>query len=267
MPLPSPKALLDCAILAARAGGQHAMSNLHRRQEYKETFAHDIKLALDIECQRVAEEAITTTYPDHLFLGEEDLSLGRTDGEQPAPKDAVQWISDPIDGTVNFSHGLPLWCCSVAARIGEEIVAGAVFIPEMDQLYSATIDGPACCNAERIQVSQTASLDRAMVMTGMDKHMDPAIKPYELFSRIADNTQKARIVGSAAVDLCWVAAGGADGYFERGIYIWDIAAAGLIVRRAGGLTTKIESMDEPYRMAWAASTPLIHDALCELVRL
>jgi myo-inositol-1(or 4)-monophosphatase len=263
----TPAELLECAIAAAQAGGNHALNNLNRRQEYKATFAHDVKLALDIECQQVAERLISERFPDHLFLGEEDTSLGRSNGEQPPPSDAVQWIIDPIDGTVNFSHGLPMWCCSIAARIGTDVVAGAVFMPELGLLYSATIDGPAQCNGEPIHVSQTASLDKAIVMTGMDKHMDPAIKPYELFSRIADNTRKARIVGSAAVDICWVAAGRADGYFERGIYIWDVAAAGLIVQRAGGCTRMIESMEEPYRMAWVASNPQIHEPLCELVTL
>ena len=264
--LPTPTELLTVAIEATQAAGRHARSQSARRTEYLKTFAHDVKLALDVECQGVAEAVIRRAFPTHDFLGEEDASLGRGEAEVVAPSDNVQWIIDPIDGTVNFSHGMPFWCCSIAARIGNDMVAGAVYAPDLEELYTATIDGPALCNGKPIAVSTTPSLDKAIIVTGMDKSPAPDVPPYAIFTAIADNTQKARILGRAALDLCWVAAGKADGYFERGIYIWDIAAAGLIVERAGGSGRILAQLDEPYRMAFAAANPHLIAPLCTLVQ-
>ncbi len=263
--LPTPADLLTVATAAVHAAGRSARAQPERRTEYLQTFTHDVKLALDVESQGVAENVIRTAFPTHDFLGEEDASLGRTQAEVPPSEDNVQWIIDPIDGTVNFSHGMPFWCCSIAARIGTRMVAGAVYAPDLDELYTATIDGPALCNGKPIHVSATPTLDRAIVMTGMDKSPAPDTPPYAIFTAIAENTQKARIIGSAALDLCWLAAGRADGYFERGIYIWDIAAAGLIVERAGGSGRIVAQMDEPYRMAFAAANPHLIAPLCTLV--
>ena len=230
---PTPEDLLICARNAVRVAGGHALRHwATRRTEAIATFAHDIKLALDQECQTIAEHHIRRHYPNHAIMGEEDV------GESGAAAEGTpyRWIIDPIDGTLNYSHGLPLWCCSIAVQYKGRTVAGAVYAPAMRELYSATINGPALCNGRPLRVSRIRRLGAAMVATGLDKNVDPNLAPLDVFRAISGATQRARILGSAALDICHVAAGHLDGFFENGIYIWDIAAGQLIVERAGGRT-------------------------------
>jgi len=262
---PSNAELLETAIAAATAGGNHAMRNWHRRNEVVASYAHDIKLVLDVESQRIVEARIRQDFPDHDFLGEEDeTEWGGTrigDSRSDVAAETLQWVVDPIDGTVNFASGIPVWCCSVAVRCGEDVLAGAVYAPMLQSLYAATRDGPATCNGEPIHVSNSRKLGESVIMTGMDKNLEPGVPPLACFERIVANCRKARIVGSAAVDLCWVAQGGADGYFEGMIYLWDIAAAGLIVRQAGGTTEVIANREEPHQFSFMATNGHIHAAL------
>ena len=256
--------LLQTATAAAQCGGTHAMRNLDRRKASVKTFAHDIKLELDIECQQEIQKVILDTFPDHVCLGEEDASLAAQPDTSTA---AYQWIIDPIDGTVNFSHGLPLWCCSVAVReiTSGSIRAAAVYAPMLHAMYYATCNGPAYKNQEIIQVSQCPRLTEGIVLTGMDKNLEPGIAPLSYFRLIAASTRKARINGSAALDLCWVAEGAADGYFEGSIYLWDIAAAGLIAQRAGGKAEIFKTRSEPNQLAYVASNGIVHEELRELL--
>ncbi len=252
--------LLDGAREAARIGGRHALHNLGRRRDAAKTFAHDVKLVLDRECQEQVAAYLNRRFPAHGILGEED----RPD-ETAAAQAEFQWIVDPIDGTVNFTHGIPLWCCSVAVRRGDAILAGAVYAPELDELYSGAVGTVSTCNGRPIRVSDTATLDRALVMTGMDKQLAPGMPPFAVFGAIALGTQKARIAGSAAVDLCWVASGKADGYFEGSIYAWDIAAAKVIIEGAGGRCEVIGRRAEPHQMSFLATNSHIHAALKDLL--
>jgi len=261
--LPAPPDLLECAIAAAQRAGEHARQNAARRTDAVQVLTHDVKLKLDSECQTMAEETVLTRFPNHCILGEEGMRQG---SEPVDPADTLEWIIDPIDGTVNFSHGLPLWCCSVAVRQGARVLAGAVYIPERSELFTATADGPAMLNGDPIAVSATDSLSKSMIMTGMDKDLAPGVAPFAVFSRIALASQKARICGSAAMDICSVACGRADGYFEGGIYIWDIAAAALIVERAGGNVETFSTHDEPHRLRFLATNGRIHDELKTTIR-
>jgi myo-inositol-1(or 4)-monophosphatase len=253
----TPDALLKIAIAAAKAAATHASANRRRRHEVASRSRHDVKLNLDLEAQIAALAVIRTAFPDHATLAEEDTAPRERNTE-------FQWIVDPIDGTVNFSHGLPQWCSSVAVRRGDRMVAGAVCAPDVDELYTASADGPALLNGKPIRVSPVSRLDEAIVFTGLDKKVDPALKPFFYFERIALNTQKARVMGAAALDICHVACGQGDGYFEAGIYIWDVAAAGLIVERAGG-TVQILRHLEGERLVFLASNGILHTGLRQLV--
>lgn len=261
--IPADQDLLQTAIAAARCGGNHAMQNLDRRKATLKTFAHDVKLELDVECQAHIENLIFKTFPDHQRLGEEDASLAAKPATQGTATSNYQWIIDPIDGTVNFSHGLPIWCCSVAVRdlASNTVRAAAVYAPMLHALYHATSEGPAYKNDEIIHVSQCPRLAEGIVLTGMDKNLEPGIPPLTYFGHIAATTRKARINGSAALDLCWVAEGAADGYFEGSIYLWDVAAAGLIAERAGGKTEIFKHRSEPNQLAYIASNGLVHEEL------
>jgi myo-inositol-1(or 4)-monophosphatase len=250
-----PETLLECAIETARIAGTHALNNFSRRSEVVRMSHHDVKLQLDIECQQKAESFIKTRFLSHAFLGEETAKDNNITNQE------YQWIVDPIDGTVNFSHGLPLWCCSVAVRLKEEVIAGAVFAPMLNELFCARTDGPALCNDKPVRVSTAASLQESIVLTGTDRQFEGNPAPLSILKSIASRVQRTRVLGSAAMDLCHVAAGRADGYFEGEIYIWDISAGGLIVRRAGGTTESIRPPNQSWKMAYLATNGRIHEEL------
>jgi len=246
--------LLDVAICAAEAAGKHALQNKHRRSETTETYSHDVKLVLDMECQKIAEEMIASEFPEHGVLGEEAI--------QPNSNEAYEWIIDPIDGTLNYSHGFPYWCCSVAVRHNQKILAGCVHAPEFGDYYTAHIEEPAKRNGEVIAVSQTAHLQDALIFTGLSKDLKTAKEPhFDMFRMLALNTQKVRIHGAAALDLCHVAAGSSDGFFETGIYLWDYAAAGLIAEQAGATLTLYPREDEQHRYSVLCANSNLIDGL------
>ncbi len=252
-----PQALLDGAVKAAQAAGHHALSNRGRRTHTVQRTSHDVKLELDIECQEIAANTILEIFPDHSFLGEENTAHNR---QEDSP---FLWIVDPIDGTVNFSHGFPFWCSSVAVQdIKGNTVAAAVFAPQTEELYTAAQTQPAKLNGVDISVSDTTELPDAMVLTGLDQDIIDNLPPMFFMRSIAMASQKVRVAGAAALDLCRVAAGQSDGYFEAGIFTWDIAAGGLIVEKAGGKSAVLAEIDnQPHRKAFMATNGRIHDAL------
>lgn len=249
-------AFLDCAMAAAQSAGRHALRHKRRQREVAHRFAHDVKLVLDRECQTVAEGVIQSRFPNHGILGEEDTQAG-------APA-LIRWIIDPIDGTVNFSHGLPLWCSSIAVQVRGQTVAGAVFAPEFGDCYSARCGRPALCNGKPISVSATSHLKDAVISTGISKESDGSPKHYKLFRALSAHAQKVRIMGSAALDICHVACGKTDGFHESGIYLWDVAAGKLIVEQAGG-KTEILKTGPGHSVNFMADNGRIHTALKKLV--
>ncbi|NQU40837.1 MAG: inositol monophosphatase [Lentisphaerae bacterium] len=267
----SPADLLACATAAARLAGDHALANIHRRQDANAITHHDVKLKLDVECQAIVESAVRATFPDHDILGEEDdhghVAPPPADGSDllwPTPSDNTLWVIDPIDGTVNFSHGLPLWCCSIGVLHNGRPIAGVVYAPALGELYAATCESPATRNGEPIHVSNTSAIREALVVTGVDRHKDKRVPPLSVFNAIAEHVQRPRIMGSAALDMCNVAAGRADGYVETGIFLWDVAAAALIVRQAGGQVETLQR--EPgFRLQCIATNGKIHADLKSIV--
>lgn len=249
----SNKQLLSVCEEAARTAGTHAKKNLHRREEVAQSFDHDVKLIMDIECQRVAEEIIHDHFPDHAILGEE----GSSDIAHP-----VEWIIDPIDGTANYHRGLPFWCCSVAVRQNGKMAAGCIYVPMTDECFTATDDGPALLNGNPIQTSDTSSLLSANCFSGLTKDIDP--RAVSMLSDLAPRVSKLRIIGCAAIDICNVACGRSDAYAEPGIYIWDVAAAGLIAERAGAAITEWPR-DEEHGIRYLCTTPAIHNELKAII--
>ncbi|HMO03238.1 MAG TPA: inositol monophosphatase family protein [Kiritimatiellia bacterium] len=239
---------------AARAAGLHALREKARRSEIHERFSHDVKLQLDREAQHTAVEAIHKVFPGDPVLGEEWTVDGATNG--------VEWILDPIDGTVNFFHGIPWWCSSVAVRVHGTVVAGSVYAPEFDHLYEASTDTPARCNGVTLKVAETRRLADALVVTGSEKELNPRDPPLATAQRLAPHVQKVRILGAAALDLCQVAVGSVDIFCQTGLYLWDVAAAGLIIQRAGG-SFAIQPIAQPGRYACIAAC---HQDLADDVR-
>jgi myo-inositol-1(or 4)-monophosphatase len=241
---------------AARAAGDHARRHEGRRRETLTRLAHDVKLALDSECQQRAEAVILGAYPGHPIIGEE----GSHEGGAGVP----EWIVDPIDGTINFTHGLAYWCVSVAVREGGRMRAGVVYAPALGELFTATDDGPARCNGAPLRVSDTAAAADAMVLTGLAKDLGPSHPSFRLVSCLSERVQKIRIQGAAALDLCQVARGAADAFVEAGVNLWDVAAGNLIVERAGGRFEALRPLG-PLRMQYLGTNGRIHDELRRIV--
>lgn len=245
-----PASLLAIAQLAARQAGDLVAANVHRRLETDSLSRHDVKHKLDLEAQAAAAAVIRAA------CGGNPAILGEETWQDQLPESDVVWIIDPIDGTINFFHGLPLWCCSVAASVNGAVTAGAIYAPELRLCFEATIDGPSRCNGETLRVSDTERLDLALLHTGTNKS-NTSPDALRFIRCITEIAQRPRIMGSASLDICFVAAGRTDGYFEPGIFIWDMAAAGLILERAGGVCEVLKRYDG-YRMAVLATNGKLH---------
>lgn len=227
--------LFEAAREAARLGGQRSRQLLHAAAARSKSESYDLVTDADVETERYIREVLLSRFPKHEVLGEEGRGTVATD----AP---AVWIVDPIDGTNNYVHGIPHYGCSVAYAEGGEVLVGAVYDPERGELYSAYLGGGAYLNGERITVSEASSLSEAIVCTGfyydrgeMMKRTLEAIRL--LFER---KIHGIRRTGSAALDLCWTAAGRFDAYFEFDLNPWDFAAGWLILSEAGGVATETD---------------------------
>lgn len=238
---------------AARTAGLHALKNIHRREETLATFDHDIKLVMDRECQTIAEEIVHSHFPEHAILGEEGAI---------SKEHEFEWIIDPIDGTANYTRGIPTWCCSIAVRRNQTMLAGCVYVPDLDECFTATLDGPALLNGDPIQVSNIPTLEKATFFGGFTKDIDP--RAVRLVADLSPRVSKLRIIGCAAIDTCHVACGRSDAYYEPGLYIWDVAAAGLIAERAGAAITEWPRNEE-HGCRFLCSTPAIHEDLKQII--
>jgi myo-inositol-1(or 4)-monophosphatase len=208
---------------------------MHGKIQAREKAPADLVTEADLASQETIRELLLTAFPDHGFLGEEDVNPDETDDQGP-----FTWIVDPLDGTTNYVHGLDNYSVSVALRHKEEIIVGAVYDPVRDLTYSATLDRGAFCNGTPIRVSQVVSLDQALVAASLPARVEPGSTEVERFLRILFSCQAVRRLGSAALNLCYVAAGKLDGYWATSLKKWDVAAGLLLVREAGGTITSLD---------------------------
>ncbi len=222
-----PNALRETAILAARGAGQIQKDRSRARVAVEKKGAADITTAVDRECEELIVELIRARHPEHGILGEE--------GAQQHSSAEYLWVIDPLDGTKNFAHGYGKSCVSIAVCRRGEVVLGVVYHPRADELFVAAAGAGATLNGRAIAVSPIRSLDSAMVASALTYDGRQADRAQlERLARVLAAAEAVRSDGCAALDLCDVACGRLEAYFERGIQAWDIAAGGLIVREAGG---------------------------------
>jgi myo-inositol-1(or 4)-monophosphatase len=220
--------------------------------------AIDLVTDVDLEIERMFRATVAERYPDHDVLGEE---LGtHVTGRDASPH---CWFFDPIDGTTNFAHGLPIFCSSLALEVGGKLTVAAVYDPTRDELFTAERGRGAHLNAEPIRVSTTMTLIDALLVTGFPYsiHRDPEAT-LGLFGAFIERARAVRRLGSAALDVCYVAAGRMDGFWEQGLGPWDVAAAALLVHEAGGRISDITGQPFAARSGrLVASNGLIHDEM------
>ncbi|RQO30845.1 inositol monophosphatase [Taibaiella sp. KBW10] len=236
----------------------------------KEGFYQDFEVShkdginnLVTTIDKASEELIVNTikahYPEHGFVGEE---FGNENEDA-----AYKWIIDPIDGTVNFAHHVPLCCISIALTHKEEVIMGAVYNPMMDELFFAEKGKGASLNEKPIRVSTKSNIEQAFLVTGFPYHFpDTKIHPLEIFTKVVAKGLPVRRLGSAALDLCWVACGRFDAFWEYNLQAWDIAAGYLIVEEAGGRVSNFSN--QPYTI-WdkesLATNGIMHEATLDLL--
>jgi len=190
--------------------------------------------------------------------------LAEEGGALPGEEDA-RWIVDPLDGTTNYAHGLPVFAVSIALEKAGEVVLGVVHDPMREETFVAERGEGANLNGEPISVSETDELVRALVVTGFPYDRDEVPATVDLFGHFSMLVQGMRRLGSAALDLCYVAAGRLDAYYERGIHAWDVAAGNLILEEAGGTITNYRGGPfETEEADLVASNGPLHPALVEL---
>lgn len=231
---PSSQDWLQLAISLCRQAGARIRTACGTQLPIEEAHPHDIKLQLDKEIQTLIETHILQTFPDHHILGEE--------GGHGSGGIGIEWIIDPIDGTVNLSFGIPHFCVSIACRLNGVTQAGAIYDPMRDELFTARRGAGAHLNNQPIHVSSRTQLAESALSLGFSKSHETLLKCLELYQFYGPRTRKLRAMGSAALDLAYIAAGRLDGYIEQGINLWDIAAGQLIVEEAGG---QVELIPKP----------------------
>lgn len=239
--------LLPIALDAATQAGQLIRSNFGSDLTVNEMQCHDIKLELDVRSQKLITEIILANNPTHAILGEEEGDIGG-DGE-------VEWIVDPIDGTVNYYFNIPHFCVSIAARNRrtKEMLLGVIHDPMQNETWSVVQGGPPMLNGKPIAVSTRATMAEAVVTVGFSKSRSALDAGFERYKRIAYDVRKTRMLGSAALALAYIASGRLDAYIEEQISLWDIAAGVMLVEAAGGKVNTSPSVVKPGTMFICAS--------------
>jgi myo-inositol-1(or 4)-monophosphatase len=256
------KKILSLAVKASKEGGRVAMKYFKRLKKIDIKEGAGLVSEADKESEEVIQEIIHKKYPKHRFLGEESWSATIAGGAWPSSHDGL-WVVDPIDGTTNYIHGFPMFCVSIGFEYKEEMLVGVVHAPLLIYTFTAVKGGGAFWNGKPIKVSQTEKLDDSLLATGFS-YMRNEVLEEELrrFKTFAEKTRGLRRAGSAALDLCFVAAGVFDGFWERELAPWDTAAGSLIVREAGGVVTDFSGAHFHYPMrSIVAGNPKIAEAI------
>jgi myo-inositol-1(or 4)-monophosphatase len=236
------KHYLDAADKAARAAGKLLRENFGRPQRVNAVAAHDIKLEIDVQAQELITKLLLKEFPKHALYGEEGIV-----GDQSSEH---QWIVDPLDGTVNYFYGIPHFCVSIALRLRNEVMVGVIYDPIRREMWKGQKGEASKMNGDPIHVSDRADLAEAVVSIGLAKTAETIDTNFPLLQHMIHRVRKCRVLGSAALDLAYVACGRLDAYIEQGISLWDIAAGWLLVENAGGTVDlrSREEMKDKYRI-------------------
>ena len=231
--MPSQPLYLATAVEAVVRAGAVQMAKFGGDFRVEKKSAIDLVTDVDVDVERMFRALVAERFPDHQVLAEE---MG---GQDTVPQGPC-WVFDPIDGTTNFTHGLPIFCSSLALEINGVAEVAAVYDPTRRELFTAERGGGAYLNGRPLRVSSAARLVDAMLVTGFPYDVHSRIEEIVgLFAQFVGRARAVRRLGSAAIDLCYIAAGRMDGFWERDLKPWDIAAGALIVTEAGGRITNM----------------------------
>ena len=251
------------AIEAALAAGRIHQSFFRQNPDVQKKGPIDLVTEADVAAERDFCARVAAAFPDHAVLGEE--------GQGPAPLRSARcrWIIDPLDGTTNFAHGLAIFCVSIAFEIDGVVELGVVYDPIGEELFTAERGRGARRNGEPMRVSSRGALEDALLCTGFPYSIrEDRARQVEVFAAFLTRARAVRRLGSAALDLCYVAAGRLDGFWEEQLHAWDMAAGALILHEAGGLATTYDegALDFVSGGQIVASNGHLHGAMMEIIR-
>ncbi|HEK86541.1 MAG: inositol monophosphatase family protein [Candidatus Saccharicenans sp.] len=253
--------ILEAAKKAAIKAGDYLLSGVSEEKKIDFKGQVDLVTAFDRKSEEMIYQELSRAFPEHSFLAEEAI---RKDN-----KSEYRWVVDPLDGTTNFAHGLPIFCVSIALTFRQEVVVGVIYDPNRREIFTAIKGEGAFLNDRPIKVSKTAELDKSLLATGFpyDVRTSPD-NNLNHFASFAVKAQALRRCGSAALDLSYVACGRFDGFWEMKLKPWDLAAGSLLVKEAGGQTTDFYGRDfELSSPDIVASNGLIHQSMLEIISL
>ena len=246
---------LEAAKAAAREAGGLLRENVDKRGEIMFKGTVDLVTHIDRKSQEMIFRRLSAAFPGHGFLAEEGLSL-------PGTSDC-RWIIDPIDGTTNFAHTFPVFCVSIALEQKGVVAVGVIYDPMRDELFEAVRGRGAFLNGARVRVSEIPELGKALLATGFPYDVrTSSFNNVREFNAFIVRAQAIRRCGSAALDLCYVACGRFDGFWELKLKPWDVAAGALIVEEAGGRVSDFEGRTfDPFNQRALASNGRIHEEM------
>lgn len=251
---------LGLAIAAAKEAGRIQIAHYGRTHEVEYKGEIDPVTEVDKHCERAIIEMISGSFPDHDILSEESSFKGKGS--------SWKWIIDPIDGTTNYIHQYPCFCVSIGLEVEGEVRLGVVYNPLLDELFSGQRGEGACLNGKRITVSRRGELEGSFLCTGFPYDVRERSDFYlQYFRAFITRSFALRRPGSAVLDLCYLAAGRFDGFWEMKLHPWDVAAASLLVAEAGGKITDFKGKPfSIYSEELLASNGLIHDAMLRVIK-
>jgi myo-inositol-1(or 4)-monophosphatase len=254
--------MLQIAIEAATRAGKFLKQSVGKVQSIEQKAGQEKNLVTEIDkrSEEMIIEIISSHFPSHDILAEE------SGNDRGKPSD-YKWIIDPLDGTTNFTHGLPIFCVSIGIEYKGELIAGVIYDPNFDELFSAEKGKGSFLNGKRIRVSQSKTIEKSILVTGFPYNIvenpDHAV---EHFVNFLMKAQAVRRLGSAAIDLAYLACGRFDGFWEVALHPWDMAAGALILKEAGGMITNFNGNNfDLYTKQLLASNGLIHKQMLEIL--
>ena len=260
---PDPQFLATATEIVLKAGEiQRARRGSGFRVDKKSSI--DLVTEVDLECERMCRAVVADRFPEHDVLGEE-----LSPDAQATPTSRYRWVYDPLDGTTNYAHGLPIFCSSLALEIDGQAAVGAVFDASRDELFTAERGVGSFLNGTRLRASATVSLIDSLLVTGFPYNVhEQAGDLVQLFGAFLSRARAVRRLGSAALDLCYVAAGRFDGFWEQHLKPWDVAAGALIVTEAGGTITGMDGTAfDPQAAHLVASNGPLHPEILDVIRV
>lgn len=253
--------IIQAAREAALKAGRMLRENIGKSSEISYKGTVDLVTNFDTQAQRMIFDHLSSCFPDHDYLAEEGLSQNK--GAE------FRWIIDPLDGTTNYAHHFPVFTVSIALERKGEVVLGLIYDPMREEMFSAVKGEGAFLNGEGIRVSAVDDLNRSLLATGFPYDIRASkVNNITHFNNFLTRVQGIRCCGSAAMDLCYVASGRFDGFWELKLSPWDMAAGALIVQEAGGLISDFQNGEFTiYGAEILASNGLIHQQIVEVLQL